>query len=79
MVTFFYAFLLFICILLIIYMAQKNYEHIDIYYWTIVVIIPLIILGYTLKTQVTTAEGAYITFCYVSFSHNNHSIILKPG
>lgn len=65
MVTFFYAFLLFICILLIIYMAQKNYEHIDIYYWTIVVIIPLIILGYALKSQVTTAEGAYIAFCYI--------------
>jgi HD-GYP domain-containing protein (c-di-GMP phosphodiesterase class II) len=50
---------------IIIYMAQKNYENIDIHYWSIVVIIPLILLGYWLKTQVQTAEGAKLLFCYI--------------
>ena len=58
MITNLFAILLVISVLIIIYMSMKNYENIDIYYWSIVVMIPLILLGYWLKTQVTTVEGA---------------------
>ncbi len=54
-----------ISIMVIVYMSQKNYENIDIYYWTIVILVPIIILGYWLKTRVTTTEGALISFCYI--------------
>ncbi len=65
MVTIFYGFLLIISIFVLIYMAQKNYENIDIYYWSIVIIIPIVILGYWLKTRATTVEGAKFTFAFI--------------
>ncbi|MCR4902980.1 MAG: HD domain-containing protein [Butyrivibrio sp.] len=65
MVTIFYIILLIISIAVLIYMAQKSYETIDIYYWTMVIIIPVIILGYCLKTTVTTVEGATMAFCFI--------------
>ncbi len=54
-----------ISIIVILYMSQKNYENIDIHYWTIVILIPIIILGYWLKTRSTTPEGALMTFCFI--------------
>ncbi|MCR5425244.1 MAG: HD domain-containing protein [Lachnospiraceae bacterium] len=65
MVTWFFGILLIISIVVLIYMAQKNYENIDIQYWTLVVLVPLILVGYWLKTRVSTPEGAIITFCYI--------------
>ena len=49
----------------IIWMSSKNYETIDRYYWSIVILIPIIILGYWLKTLVVTPEAAAITFCFI--------------
>jgi len=46
-------------------MAQKSYENIDIYYWTIVIIIPIIILGYSLKSVATTPEAAIYAMCFI--------------
>ena len=60
-----YGILLTISIFVLLFMAQKNYENIDINYWTIVVLIPLVILGYWLKTRVTTAEAALVCFSYI--------------
>ncbi len=65
MISTIFKILLILSIVIIIYMAQKNYENIDIHYWTIVVLVPLILLGYWLKTRVTTPEGAIICFCYI--------------
>ncbi len=65
MFSIYFGVLLLISIFVIGYMALKNYENIDIYYWTIVIIIPLIILGYWLKTRVTTPEAAAVTWCYI--------------
>ena len=56
MITSFYGILLIISVLIVIFMAQKNYENIDIYYWTIVILVPVVILGYWLKTRVSTVE-----------------------
>ncbi|MCR5772850.1 MAG: HD domain-containing protein [Butyrivibrio sp.] len=65
MITSYFGLLLIISVLVIIYMAQKNYENIDIYYWTLVILVPVVILGYWLKTRVTTVEGAKLCFCFI--------------
>ena len=65
MITSFFGILLVIAVLVILYMAQKNYENIDIYYWTLVILIPVVVLGYWLKTRVTTVEGAKLCFCFI--------------
>lgn len=54
-----------ISMLIIIWMACKNYENINIYYWSIVIMIPIVILGYWLKTKVTTPEAAELAFCFI--------------
>jgi len=56
---------LIISMLILIWMACKNYENINIYYWSISVMIPIIILGYWLKTKVTTPEAAELAFCFI--------------
>ena len=48
-----------------VYMAQKNYSNIDVNYWMIVILIPLVIMGYWLKTQVETTEAAAMLFCFI--------------
>ena len=68
MITSFFGILLVISVLVILYMAQKNYENIDIYYWTLVILVPVVVLGYWLKTRVTTVEGAKLCFCFI-YSH----------
>ena len=60
-----YGICLIVSIAVVVFMAQKNYENIDVQYWSIVIMIPLIILGYWLKTRVTTTEGAMITYCFI--------------
>ncbi len=65
MVTILFGVLLVISVLVIIYMAQKNYDTIDIRYWSIVLLAPIILLGYWLKTRVTTTEGAALAFCVI--------------
>ncbi|MCR4675145.1 MAG: HD domain-containing protein [Lachnospiraceae bacterium] len=65
MATIFFKLLLAVAVLVILYMAHKNYENIDINYWTIVVLIPIVILGYWLKTTVTTTEGAMVCFAII--------------
>jgi len=56
---------LIISMLVLLWMACKNYENINIYYWSIVVMMPIVILGYWLKTKVTTPEAAELAFCFI--------------
>ncbi len=56
---------LILSIIMVIIMASKNYESINIYDWTIVLLIPVVILGYWLKSKVTTPEGAEMAFCFI--------------
>lgn len=60
-----YGICLIITILVFIYMAQKNYDNIDIYQWTIVILIPVVIMAYWLKTRINTPESAEILFCFI--------------
>ena len=65
MITTGYGACLIISIVLLLYMAQKNYENVDIYYWSIIVLVPLIILSYWLNSRITTVEGIKLTYCYI--------------
>ncbi len=65
MISIAYAILLVISILIAIFVAQHTHENIDIHHWTITIIVPLVILGYWLKTRVMTTSAAMITFCYI--------------
>lgn len=48
-----------------VYMAQKNYSNIDSNYWMIVILVPIVIMGYWLKTQVETPGEAAYLFCFI--------------
>ncbi len=65
MITTVYGVCLLISVGLFIYMVQKNYNTIDTHYWTIIVLIPIIILGYWLKTKVETQEAVELLFCFI--------------
>jgi len=56
---------LLISLIIIVWMACRNYENINIYYWSIVMLIPIVILGYWLKARVTTPEAAELAFCFI--------------
>lgn len=56
---------LIVAVFVVILMAAKNYENINIYDWTIVLLIPIVILGYWLKSRVTTSEAAEMAFCFI--------------
>ncbi|MCR5303372.1 MAG: HD domain-containing protein [Lachnospiraceae bacterium] len=65
MVTTAYGICLLISIVVFIYTAGRKRDNIDPYYCAVVVLIPVVILGYWLKTRVITEEGAMIAFCFI--------------
>ena len=67
MMTVIYGTMLFVSIVVLIYLVQKGYEHTDIYQWTMVLIITVVITAHWLMSQVTTAEGAYLLQCFAYF------------
>lgn len=60
-----FCFCLILSIIVLICTGKKNYENVNIYDWTIMIIIPIIILGYWLKSRVTTPEAAELAFCFI--------------
>lgn len=46
-------------------MASRNYNNVDIKYWSLVVIIPVILLGYTFKAKANSVDDAKIAFCFL--------------
>ncbi len=65
MVTIFFGILVAISIIVILYMIQKGYENVDIRYWSILLMIPVILVGYWMKTMVSTPEGAILCFGFI--------------
>ncbi len=49
----------------VIIIAAKNFENINTYDWTIILLIPIVILGYWLKSRVTGAEAAQVALCII--------------
>ncbi|MCQ2771178.1 MAG: hypothetical protein MJ236_05210, partial [Clostridia bacterium] len=60
-----YGICLAISLVIIISMAIKNYDNVDIYYWTLIILNPIIILGYMLRAMVTTPSAYYTTMCFI--------------
>ncbi len=65
MATFGLEICLIISVCVMIYMAAKNYENINIYDWTFICFIPVVILGYWLNSRVTVPEACEITYCFI--------------
>lgn len=65
MITVGYGICLAISVLIIVYMAQKNYVTVDIHYWTMIVLVSVILLGYWLKTRAVTPEGHLLALCFI--------------
>lgn len=64
MITVIYSMCLLICVLMLLDMAQKNYNNIDIYHWTILILVPVIVMAYLLKTTVKNPDAAYVLMCF---------------
>ncbi len=60
-----FAILFLISIGVIIYMAGKNYANIDSYFWSILLVIPIILLGYTFKAGASSVDDARLAFCFL--------------
>ena len=60
-----FALCLVISIGVLIFMISRNYDNIDIEYWSMVIIIPIVLLGYTLKAVAVSVEDAKMAFCFL--------------
>ncbi len=54
-----------VSVFILAYVVAKNYENISVYSWTILILIPVIILGYWLKSRVSSPEAAHMAFCFI--------------
>lgn len=63
MISIFYGTCTIISVLVLIYMVQKNYTIIDIYYWTLVIIVPIILSGYWLESISESKDAAMTAVC----------------
>ncbi len=64
MYTTLYGMCLLVSVVVLIYMAQKNYNSVDTYQWTIVVLVPVILLAYWLESRVDTPGEAAFLICF---------------
>ena len=55
-----------ISLLTLVYMLHKNYDSVQIHYWSILLMNPIIILAYWLKTRIVGEEAARILFCFTN-------------
>lgn len=65
MITIVYEICLIISVIVWIYLAGRDYQKIDPYLSVSSTIIPIILLGYWLKTMVMSAEAAMMAFCFI--------------
>jgi len=65
MVANLFGVLFLISIIVLLYMAFRNHNNIDIRFWSIVVIIPIIIFGYMVKARATNIAEAKLAFCMI--------------
>jgi len=65
MISNIYFLSLIISILCLLSIAVTKDRPVDRYYWSVMIFVPVIILGYWLKTKVTSPESAIIAFCFI--------------
>ncbi|MCR4890951.1 MAG: HD domain-containing protein, partial [Lachnospiraceae bacterium] len=65
MLTIMYGVALLFTILILVWFTGKNYQKIDPYYFSTLILIPFVILGYWLQSTVTGWEASMIAFCII--------------
>lgn len=65
MVSTIYLLCLITTLISLLYASQKKDRPVDRYLWTVMILLPVITLGYWLKTIVHTEDGAFIAFCFI--------------
>jgi len=69
-----------VCLLLatgnLVYFSQKKYRNTDRYLWTLLVLIPVVILGYWIKSTVHTPESAAVALCFIYIDSTILPVIL---
>ena len=55
-----YLAVFFVCILALLHMALHNYKNVDIYYWTLLLFLPVASIGYFARNMAQTQEAAII-------------------
>jgi len=63
--TIFYMVCLIISVGNLVYLSQKKYKITDRYLWTILLLFPVVILGYWMKSTVHTADATTLAFCFI--------------
>lgn len=63
--TIFYMICLILTVGNLVYLSQKKYKITDRYLWTILLLMPVVILGYWMKSTVHTADAATLAFCFI--------------
>ena len=65
MITTGYGICVVIAVLATLIMALRNYDHINIDEWSVSLLLPLLIMAYWLKVQVSTAEAGLVLFAFI--------------
>ena len=76
MMTIIFASCFVISVAVIIYMIQKCYENVDVHYWSMLILIPVILMGYTMKTVVKSPDAAYLALCFIYLDSTILPVIL---
>lgn len=50
---------------IILFMAEKNYENVNIQQWSAVILFPIIIGAFFLTTIVTSPQAMYVLYCFI--------------
>ena len=66
MVTTGFGICLVISVAMTLVMGFRNNERIDSYTWSIAILLPFLIMGYWLKTQVNSPQAAMVLFCFIN-------------
>ena len=59
-----------VSVLATLFIALRNYDHLDSYSWSVAILLPFLIMGYWLKAKVTTAEAALVLFSFINVATN---------
>jgi len=76
MISVIYLICLIISVGNLVYLSQKKYKSTDKYLWTLLVLFPIVILGYWIKTTVHTGDAATVAFCFIYLDSTVMPVIL---
>ena len=59
---------LMVSVLATVFLALRNFDHVDSYSWSIAILLPFLIMGFWFKAQVSTAEAALVLFSFINMA-----------